>query len=207
LTKSLEQQARDLLARMAVLSDARSVSFIPTGASGKHDSSGTRGPGHVAPDDDLLGKWSQRFADPVNQSRLATLVLLAKRELEQRTHRKPQQTGIPGDNDQERSDWRETPWERDNRICDWYEGVPADEAAVMESACGTYCPAANIRSVRRRNDRDVEGGLQQTPREHRRRTARELRAKGLSLRKIAEEMNVSLATVQASLDGEAAEAA
>lgn len=199
MTIPLEQQARDLLARMSVLSDARSVSYIPTDSARAHESSGTRGPGHVAPDDDLLTKWAQRFADPGNADRLASLVLLARREVEQRVRRKPQQLSDTKTSDG--GEQHETPWERDNRIIDWYEGVPADEAAIIESACGTHCPANNIRKVRCRNDCDAELGRRQTPREQRQRVARELRAANprWSLRRIAEEMNVSLATVQTAL--------
>lgn len=191
-----EQQAeiRQLLAAMAVLSDAPGTSFILSGVNtGKKASSGTAGPGSRDGDQPLLDKWAPRFADPANDHRLPALILLARHDLERRTGRSPTPVGEQGE--------REDSWERDARIIDWYEDVDADRAAIMESSCGTYVSASNIRKVRRRNDRDPERGLPQVPREHIQRTARELRARGddWSIRKIAREMNVSPSTVQRAL--------
>lgn len=189
--RDLPHEARQLLARMTVLSTARSTSIVAN-----HITSSK--PGHVilagtlAPDDDLVGKWAPRFADPDNERFLPALLRLAERDIRQRTRRKPVPIGDRGE--------REDAWERDTRILEWYEGVPADEAADYESDCGTHVTGANIRAVRRRNDHDPELGRVQVPRSQRRAVARRLRAEGLSVRQIAREMNVAPRTVQRALD-------
>jgi hypothetical protein len=189
----LFDEIRALLARMAVLSDAPGTSYIPGGAHPAYDRSrNLNGPRARDQDQPLFDKWAARFADPRNQQKLPSLILLANRELAIRLRRKPVPVGEHGQ--------LEDSWERDVRIIDWYQGVPAHEAAIMESANGTHVTAQNIRAVRRRNDRDPEEGYEQTPRERRVMVARELRAQGLSIRKIAREMNVSPGSVQRYLD-------
>lgn len=189
----LHDEIRALLARMAVLSDAPGTSYIPGGAHPAYDRSrNLDGPRARDQDEPLLQKWAARFADPSNEPRLPSLILLANRELATRIRRKPVPIGEHGE--------LEDSWERDQRIIDWYESIPAHEAAIMESANGTFVTAANIRAVRRRNDRDGEHGDVQVPREQRIRVARELRAQGKSLRTIAREMNVAEVTVRRALE-------
>lgn len=192
MTEQQQAEIRSILQQMVVLSESPGASFILSGVSGgKKQSSGTAGPGRRDGDQPLIDKWAQRFADPDNEPRLPTLILLAKRELAQRTHRSPVPVGENGE--------REDSWERDSRIIDWYENVPAEEAAIMESAAGTYCPASNIRSVRRRNERDPELGLAQAVGDRGKAMARELRAQDprrWTVRKIARELNVAASTVQ-----------
>jgi hypothetical protein len=189
----LHREICALLARMAVLSDAPGTSYIPGGAHPAYDRSrNLDGPRGRDQDEPLLHKWAARFSDPGNTDRLPSLILLANRELAVRLRRKPVPVGENGE--------LEDSWERDQRIVEWYQAVPAHEAAIMESANGTYVSAANIRTVRRRNDRDGELGDPQVPRDQRIRVARELRAQGKSIRQIARSMNVAVGTVQRALD-------
>lgn len=188
--EDLHTQIRTVLAHMAIISDAEGVSYIPAGNHATHTSTGTSGPG--GDNESLFDHWAARFAGQTDPGRLHTLLLLAQRELGQRTHRPPTRLNDHGD--------REDTLERDQRILDWFEGIPADEASILESASGQYCSAQAIRRTRRRNDRDPEHGRPQAPTEHRVRIASELRARGLSVRRIAREMNVAVSTAQAALE-------
>lgn len=189
MTGDQQHEIRRILAEMSVISEAPGASFILSGVTGTKKK--TVSPTLRDGDEPLLDKWAPRFADPANAHRLPTLILLAQRELTQRKHRSPTPIGEHGE--------REDSWERDSRIVEWYADVPADEASIIESASGTHCSAANIRKVRRRNDLDAERGLPQAPPEHRQRIARELKSRGLKIREIAREMNVSEPTVKRAL--------
>jgi DNA-binding NarL/FixJ family response regulator len=83
---------------------------------------------------------------------------------------------------------------------DWYEGIPADEAADIESEGGWYCSRAAMRKVRRLNDRDPETGEQVEPLESAVKICVKLRNEGLSQRKIAAHLGISKTTVQRRLE-------
>jgi ribosome-binding protein aMBF1 (putative translation factor) len=200
LLATARAKARQAIASMSTLSDARGASFIPSGHGGKHESSGTTGPGRRDGDRSLMEKWTQWFHDVWDDpEKLLVAVEEAELDYQERVCRKPLPVGEGGA--------REDSWDRDSRIIEWYEGRTPEYAARKESRLGTSVTPANIRAVRRRNDCDPELGRPQVPREQRQRVARELAARGMKSREIAREMNVSQSTVMRCLKNDEERAA
>lgn len=182
----LEQRKRSVLARMSVLSDAATTAL---GVSTAHVKPGTKAP--KGPSRSLFDEWSERLEQERDEGRLRTLLLLAERDLNLRLKRKPLLIDDQGN--------REDTTESEERILKWFEGVPADEAAIMESASGTNCTTSYIRGLRARNERDPQDGLPVAIRRSRAETAERLKWSmhpPMSIRKIAAEMRVSKSTVE-----------
>lgn len=183
----LEHRIRQVLAELATVSEAEGASVLAyTSSAGDEDDIGGRRP--RGPALSVAERWHERFGETRDDGRRRTLLLLARRELALIRRRKPtlvDEHGQPEDN-----------LAAEGRILDWFEGVQADEAAIYESASGTFCTGNDIRRIRERNDRDREHGRLMVPREARVAYAQRLRASGTSIRKIAMEMHVATSTVQ-----------
>lgn len=187
----LEQRIRQVLAELATVSEAEGGSILAysSSAGDENDIGGNRPPGPV---ESVADRWGRRFDEVDDDGRRRTLLLLARRELALIRRRKPMLVDEHGQ--------PEGMLEAEGRILDWFEGVQADEAAIYESASGSFCSGNDIRRIRERNDRDKEFGRPMVPREKRVAHAHRLRASGLSIRKIALEMHVAKSTVQTWLE-------
>lgn len=185
--EQLEQRIAQVLAELGTVSEAEGTSVVgySTGTDAEDDIGGRRPPG---PSVSIAERWRDQFAAVPDPGRRRTLLLLARRELALVRRRKPvlvDEHGQP-----------EGLLESEGRLLDWFEGVPAGEAAIYESASGSYCSENDMRRIRERNDRDPELGLPRVPRDSRKAFAHRLKAEGKSIRRIALEMNVAKSTVQ-----------
>lgn len=192
--EQLEHRIGQVLAELATVSEAESGSILAytSSAGDENDVGGNRPPG---PSTSIAERWRTWFEETAEPGRRRTLLLLARRELALIRRRKPilvDEHGQP-----------EGLLESTDRILEWFEGVQADEAAIYESASGSFCSGNDIRRIRERNDRDREHGRPMVPRESRVAVAQQLRAAGMSIRKIAVEMHVAKSTVQRWLDDQA----
>lgn len=199
----LHREVRRLFAEMALVSEAPAARLDGDGSSRGRPQGGAP----VGPAESMLDRWAARFAGVLDEDRLRVLLHLARRELLSVRKSKPVMLSRNPDTGEVQRDarsgdpLREDSWQRDERIVDWYEGVPAVEAALLESTIGA-CSAANIRRVRAANDRHRETGRPVEPSERRLRRARQLDAAGYSERRIAREMGVSRGTVRRLLERE-----
>lgn len=182
--RGLHRDVRQVLADMATISEGP-AGHIGRGRGGESDQVGPGGP---PPSERLLAVWTQRFANcRDDEARLRVTLRAAQAALSRRRRRQP--AVISQDE-----------WESENRIIEWYEGQPAAEVAAIESETGTLCSEAYIRRLRLRNGCDPELGRPRPPRERWAAIARSHRAAGRSLRWIARDMGVALATVQRLLE-------
>lgn len=192
---ALRDQVLHILMRMTVLSDADSCSVVEVTASHNAERQTIGPPGTVVDTDRILVTlaefWAARFASVTHEGRLRSLIRIAERDLRARTKSKPSFLDADGNH--------EDAAERDRRLLDWYQGIPADEAAEIESESGWYCSPSAMRKVRRVNDHDPHTGLPVEPMESAIRACVRLRNDGLSQRKIASELGIGLGTVNKRL--------
>lgn len=178
-------RVRALLGELSLLSDVPAAALGRSSASAESDQVGPRGEGTS-----LFDVWAARFGAEEDEGRVRTLVLLAERDLMLRRKRKPSVSVVEEDTAAS-----------EERILDWFEGVPADHAAIMESASGKgACSAAYIRKVRRRNDRDPEEGRPRPVGEQRVALVLRLQAEGMSIGRIAKELNLAKSSVHRAID-------
>lgn len=192
----LHREIRQLLAEMSTVSEAPAARLDGDRTSHSKPMGG-RPVGETA---SIFDRWAQRFASETDDDRLRVLLHLARRDLLSIRKAKPLMLSRDPETGEVQRDkagdpLREDTWQRDERIIDWYGGVPAIEAAMLESMIGP-CSAANIRRIRVANECEPDSGCPRVPSEHRRARARQLEAEGRSERSIAREMGVGRATVR-----------
>jgi len=147
--QQLEREIRELLAKMELLSEAKSANVD---ASPGKQKPGSKHLTHNGPVLHML--WVKRFEDHWDDpDALQRLLRAGTAALELRRHGPPKIHDVV-----ESEDW----------ILSYYEGIDAHEVAMIESERGAHCSPSYVLHLRRANDR-TDVGYQKPPSEGRRR--------------------------------------
>lgn len=192
MNAELKRRRDALLARAAVVAEAPGADYVPAG-HGQADSKPPTGTSSS-----LFDLIVARINGAENDRQLERAIY----EGEAAVDRYSQGPHVKAD----KLGHQETSEERDHRIVHQYEGMPAPEVAAWER-----CSTTHIWKLRRQNGRDPVDGkrkpgssLAWANRRVREEAVADLKAKGLSLRAIADEVRISHTQVQRDLNSYAA---
>ena len=172
--EALERDVRQLLARMEMLSEAKSANVDASPGKQKPGSKHLTHNGPV-----LADLWVRRFEDHWDDpDALERLLRAGKEALKLRQHTPKLHDVV----------------ESEDFILLNYEGVDADTVAMVETERGAFCSTKYVLWLRRKNDL-TDTGYPRPPSNARVRLAMRLRDEGLNQVKIAKYMGVSQPTV------------
>lgn len=194
-----EIRIRQVLASLATLSEVSAASLQPRASQSAPDSSAPKGQCHSVDDPEAPRKdfcplhdwYAWHFHRAETDEHRRRLLYLAERDYRAHVEHTPRRTPsepVAKGVDPESSDG--------SRVVEWYEGIPAEEAAMLEE-----CSVAWVRKVREQRGRKGEDGrpkpgFLQADADERRRMVTSRQAKGWGAKKIADDLGVAKATVQ-----------